>query len=104
MQPSLTHGLQHRLISFALASIPLADNGMAYAADGNPWRLLGMLGWLLVSLAWFLRPAVLARPWSDSPRRTERLALISPKRWGLLLGIGLVIALLAVVLRHANAA
>lgn len=102
MQPSLVHGLQHRVLSFALASIPLVDNGISYAADGNRWRLLAMLGWLLVSLAWFLRPAVLARPWSDSQRRSAMLALISPKRWALLIGFGLVIALLAVVLRHAN--
>lgn len=103
MSSRLVSGLPHRILSAALVSIPLVDTCVSYAGDGNSWRLLGMLGWLVFASAWFLRPAVFSTAMSDSAHRSAKLALISRKQCGVLLGAGLLVVALALIGRYASA-
>lgn len=103
MSSPLVSGLPHRFLSAALASIPLVDAWVSYAGDGNSWRILSILGWLMFCSAWFLRPVVFSRAMSNS-KPNAMLAVISQKQWVVLVGAGLMIAALASVGRYASAA
>lgn len=96
--------LPHRMLSTCIAWIPLVDTGFSYANDGNPWRLLSMLGWAIVGGAWFLRPAVFARSFQESIRRSAALALINTRQWFALVGAGLLVAVLALIAQIVSSA
>ena len=101
--PALAQGLGHRIASAILVCvIPMAQAGIGYADDPNPWRLLGMLGWLVVAWAWFLRPAVFVADCKQSVRRSAALACISKARFIALVLLGALIAVCATVLHTAT--
>jgi hypothetical protein len=99
----LVRGLRHRFLSAAFVSIPLADTCVSYVGDGNPWRILGMLGWLVFGSAWFLRPVVFSRAMLSPRRQGATLALISQRQWRVLVGLGILAVAAALVGRYANA-
>lgn len=96
-------GLPHRFLSAALVSIPLVDTCVSYAGDGNSWRLLSILGWLVFATAWFLRPVVFSRSMLNSKHLSARLALISQRQCAVLAGVGLLVVIAALVGRYTSA-
>ncbi len=102
MRPSLRDGLGQRFALAALAGIPLVDACVAYADDGNPWRLLSMLGWLTVAAAWFLHPSGLYRPKVDEDHPIAKQALMSRVQFAVVFGGGLLLAVLGGVGRYVS--
>ena len=101
---ALPDSLPHRILSAAIALIPLVDTGISYAEDGDNWRLLSMLGWVVMGVAWFLRPAFFSRSIEESNRRSEKIALITHKQWAGLVFFSLLIVSVALVARYVGAA
>lgn len=103
MSSLLLSGLPHRFLSAALVSIPLVDTCVSYARDGNSWRILSIIGWLVFGSAWFLRPVVFSRAMLNSKNRSAALAVISQRQWAMLLGVGLLVVVVALVGRYTSA-
>lgn len=103
MSSLLLSGLPHRFLSAAFVAIPLVDTCVSYAADGNSWRILSIVGWLVFGTAWFLRPVAFSRSMLNSKHRSVALAVISQRQWAVLLGVGLLVVVAALVGRYTTA-
>jgi len=101
---SLLRGLRYRLLSAGLAIVLLLDGVYSYGQDGNPWRILSMLGWAIFGASGFMRPAVFAEDLRMDKPRTEELAFITPRQSKIGKFVGLGIVVVAVIAKYARAA